>query len=93
MRVLKVYLVLLLIILLGPEGAWEDQWSNRWNLNSQSLTVTWLELWILTFWLVFAQQGYFVVAINPTGSTSFGQELTNAIKEDWGGKPFVGECL
>lgn len=46
----------------------------------------------LTFWLVFAQQGYFVVAINPTGSTSFGQELTNAIKEDWGGKPFVGQC-
>lgn len=23
--------------------------------------------------LVFAQQGYFVVAINPTGSTTFGQ--------------------
>jgi len=23
--------------------------------------------------VVFAQQGYFVVAINPTGSTTFGQ--------------------
>ncbi|KAI9058154.1 alpha/beta-hydrolase [Trametes sanguinea] len=55
----------------GPEGAWEDQWSNRWNLN------------------VFAQQGYVVIAINPTGSTSYGQDFTNAIKEDWGGKPFV----
>ncbi|KAI0822032.1 alpha/beta-hydrolase [Trametes gibbosa] len=61
----------LLLIHGGPEGAWEDQWSNRWNPN------------------IFAQQGYIVVAINPTGSTSFGQELTNAIKEDWGGKPFV----
>ncbi|CDO77798.1 hypothetical protein BN946_scf184667.g1 [Trametes cinnabarina] len=62
---------ILLAIHGGPEGAWEDQWSNRWNLN------------------VFAQQGYVVIAINPTGSTSFGQDFTNAIKEDWGGKPFV----
>ncbi|TFK82680.1 alpha/beta-hydrolase [Polyporus arcularius HHB13444] len=62
---------ILLAIHGGPEGAWEDQWSNRWNLN------------------IFAQQGYFVVAINPTGSTSFGQDFTDAIKEDWGGKPFV----
>ncbi|KAI0688887.1 alpha/beta-hydrolase [Earliella scabrosa] len=62
---------ILLLIHGGPEGAWEDQWSNRWNPN------------------IFAQQGYFVVAINPTGSTSFGQEFTDAIKEDWGGKPFV----
>ncbi|KAL5512736.1 hypothetical protein ACEPAG_3002 [Sanghuangporus baumii] len=55
----------------GPQGAWEDQWSTRWNPN------------------VFAQQGYFVVAINPTGSTTFGQEFTDAITEDWGGKPFT----
>ncbi|KAG9315813.1 Alpha/Beta hydrolase protein [Chiua virens] len=38
---------------------------------------------------VFANQGYVVVAINPTGSTSFGQNLTEGIKGDWGGKPFV----
>ncbi|CAA7261498.1 unnamed protein product [Cyclocybe aegerita] len=60
-----------LLIHGGPQGAWEDQWSNRWNPN------------------VFAQQGYFVTMINPTGSTTFGQEFTDAIKEDWGGKPFV----
>ncbi|KAI0789789.1 alpha/beta-hydrolase [Abortiporus biennis] len=60
-----------LLIHGGPEGAWEDQWSTRWNPN------------------VFTSQGYFTIAINPTGSTTFGQELTNAIKEDWGGKPFV----
>ncbi|KAK2465265.1 hypothetical protein APHAL10511_002619 [Amanita phalloides] len=62
---------IVLLIHGGPQGAWEDQWSTRWNPN------------------VFAQQGYFVVAINPTGSTSFGQEFTDAIAEDWGGKPFV----
>ncbi|KAI5123133.1 hypothetical protein M0805_000836 [Coniferiporia weirii] len=59
-----------LLIHGGPQGAWEDQWSTRWNPN------------------VFAQQGYFVVAINPTGSSTFGQEFTDAITEDWGGKPF-----
>ncbi|KAF9561807.1 alpha/beta-hydrolase [Agrocybe pediades] len=59
-----------LLIHGGPQGAWEDQWSNRWNPN------------------VFAQQGYFVIMINPTGSTTFGQEFTDAIAEDWGGKPF-----
>lgn len=55
----------------GPQSAWEDQWSNRWNPN------------------VFAQQGYFVILPNPTGSTTFGQEFTDGIAEDWGGKPFV----
>ncbi|KAG8785786.1 hypothetical protein FRC12_017181 [Ceratobasidium sp. 428] len=54
----------------GPQGAWEDSWSTRWNPQ------------------VFAQQGYFVVAINPTGSTTFGQVFTDAIAGDWGGKPF-----
>jgi len=61
----------LMIIHGGPQGAWEDSWSTRWNPN------------------VFAQQGYFIIAINPTGSTGFGQEFTDAIAEDWGGKPFV----
>ncbi|KLO09964.1 hypothetical protein SCHPADRAFT_833271, partial [Schizopora paradoxa] len=60
-----------LLIHGGPQGAWEDQWSTRWNPN------------------VFAQQGYFTVAINPTGSTTFGQAFTDAIAEDWGGRPFT----
>lgn len=42
-------------LLSGPQSAWEDQWSNRWNPNT------------------FTAQGYFTVAINPTGSTTFGQ--------------------
>jgi dipeptidyl aminopeptidase/acylaminoacyl peptidase len=55
----------------GPQGAWEDSWSTRWNPA------------------VFAEQGYVVVAPNPTGSTGFGQALTDAIKEQWGGLPYL----
>ncbi|KAJ9126721.1 hypothetical protein QFC24_001752 [Naganishia onofrii] len=55
----------------GPEGAWEDSWSTRWNPN------------------IFAHQGYFVVAINPTGSTGYGQEFVNGIYENWGGSPYI----
>ncbi|KAI9291308.1 hypothetical protein K502DRAFT_321390 [Neoconidiobolus thromboides FSU 785] len=54
----------------GPQGAWLNQWSYRWNPQ------------------VFAQQGYATVMINPTGSTGYGQNFTDAIKGDWGGAPF-----
>ncbi|KAF8583105.1 alpha/beta-hydrolase [Ramaria rubella] len=54
----------------GPQSAWDDSWSTRWNPN------------------VFAQQGYFVITPNPTGSTSFGQEFADRITENWGGRPF-----
>ncbi|WVN87657.1 uncharacterized protein L203_102842 [Cryptococcus depauperatus CBS 7841] len=54
----------------GPQSAWEDAWSTRWNPA------------------LFASQGYFVIAINPTGSTGYGQNFTDAIQGDWGGKPF-----
>ncbi|THH27569.1 hypothetical protein EUX98_g6611 [Antrodiella citrinella] len=62
-------------VLLLIHGGPEGFWGDEWS----------------TRWNpnVFAQQGYFIVAINPTGSTSFGQEFTDGIKEDWGGKPFV----
>ncbi|CAF9943394.1 MAG: hypothetical protein ALECFALPRED_000266 [Alectoria fallacina] len=37
---------------------------------------------------VFAEQGYVVVLPNPTGSTGFGQDFVDAIKGDWGGRPY-----
>ncbi|WVR06822.1 hypothetical protein IAU60_003858 [Kwoniella sp. DSM 27419] len=37
---------------------------------------------------VFASHGYFVIAINPTGSTGYGQEFTDAIQNNWGGRPY-----
>lgn len=47
---------------------------NRWSitLNSRS----------------FADQGYVVVGPNPTGSTSFGQALTDRVQNQWGGLPY-----
>ncbi|CAG8027630.1 unnamed protein product [Penicillium salamii] len=54
----------------GPQGAWNDQWSTRWNPA------------------VFAEQGYVVITPNPTGSTGYGQPFTDAIKGQWGGRPY-----
>lgn len=42
---------------------------------------------------VFAEQGYIVVAFNPTGSTGFGQALTDGIQNQWGGRPFTDLIL
>ena len=60
----------------GPQGAWEDSWSTRWNPA------------------VFAnagaegeEGGWVVAAINPTGSTGYGQEFTDAIQGNWGTTP------
>ena len=52
----------------GPQGAWEDAWSFRWNPE------------------VWAAQGYVIALPNPRGSTGFGQQYTNEISGDWGGK-------
>lgn len=54
----------------GPQGAWTDSWSTRWNPA------------------LFASQGYFVIALNPTGSTGYGQDFVDAIQYQWGGKPY-----
>ena len=55
----------------GPQGAWNDQWSTRWNSA------------------LFAEQGYIVIAPNPTGSTGYGQRFTDAITNNWGGSPYI----
>ncbi|KAK9421088.1 putative Dipeptidyl-peptidase V [Seiridium unicorne] len=54
----------------GPQGAWNESWSTRWNPA------------------IFAEQGYVVVAPNPTGSTGYGQAFTDAIATQWGGRPY-----
>jgi dipeptidyl aminopeptidase/acylaminoacyl peptidase len=62
-----------LVVLIhgGPQGAWNDAWSNRWNPE------------------VFTDAGYVVFMPNPRGSTTYGQQFTNEISGDWGGKAFV----
>jgi len=39
-------------------------------------------------WQVYPGKGYVVAFPNPTGSTGFGQDFTDAIGEDWGGRVF-----
>lgn len=46
---------------------------------------SWSQRWNFQAW---ADQGYIVVAPNPTGSTSFGQHLIDAIQGNWGGAPY-----
>ncbi len=41
----------------------------------------WSTRWNLNVW---ADQGYVVVAPNPTGSTTFGEELCDRIQKQWG---------
>ncbi|KAF9584013.1 putative dipeptidyl-peptidase 5 [Lunasporangiospora selenospora] len=55
----------------GPQSAFVDNWSTRWNSN------------------VYASAGFVVVTLNPTGSTGYGQELTDAINNNWGGSPYI----
>jgi dipeptidyl aminopeptidase/acylaminoacyl peptidase len=46
----------------------------------------WSYRWNPTLW---AAQGYVVIAPNPRGSTGFGQQFTDEIRGDWGGKVFI----
>jgi dipeptidyl aminopeptidase/acylaminoacyl peptidase len=55
----------------GPQGAWGNSWSYRWNPE------------------LFAANGYVVVMINFHGSTGYGQNFTDSISGDWGGKPYI----
>jgi dipeptidyl aminopeptidase/acylaminoacyl peptidase len=61
---------LLVLVHGGPQGAWPDGWTFRWNAQ------------------VFASAGYVVFMPNPRGSTGWGQEFTDDINRDWGGKVF-----
>ena len=65
----KKYPVLFLIH-GGPQGAWHESWSYRWNPQ------------------VFAAAGFVVVMPNPRGSTGYGQQFTDEINSDWGGKVY-----
>jgi dipeptidyl aminopeptidase/acylaminoacyl peptidase len=60
----------------GPEGAWGDDWSYRWNpeLFASPTSST--------------PSGYVIVMINFHGSTGYGQKFIDAINGDWGGAPF-----
>ncbi len=60
----------------GPQGAWGDDWSYRWNpeLFASPTSST--------------PSGYVVIMINYHGSTGYGQKFIDAINGDRGGAPF-----
>lgn len=55
-------------------GGPQSSWANSWS----------------TRWnpAVFADQGYVAVAINPTGSTGYGEKFTDRVQNNWGGTPY-----
>lgn len=62
---------MILLIHGGPQGAWEDNFHYRWNVQ------------------LFAAYGYVVVAPNIRGSVGYGQQFTDGVNKDWGGKPYI----
>jgi dipeptidyl aminopeptidase/acylaminoacyl peptidase len=60
----------------GPEGAWGDDWSYRWNPELFAAPTA------------AASGGYVVIMINFHGSTGYGQKFIDAINGDWGGAPY-----
>jgi dipeptidyl aminopeptidase/acylaminoacyl peptidase len=60
----------------GPEGAWGDDWSYRWNAELFASPTS------------STPSGYVVIMINFHGSTGYGQKFIDAINGDWGGAPY-----
>jgi dipeptidyl aminopeptidase/acylaminoacyl peptidase len=62
-------------LLLLIHGGPQGAWTDSWGYR-------WNEE-------LFASPGYVAVAINPRGSTGYGQKFTDEIQDDWGGKPYT----
>jgi dipeptidyl aminopeptidase/acylaminoacyl peptidase len=60
----------------GPQGAWGDDWSYRWNAELFAAPTS------------SQSSGYVVIMINFHGSTGYGQKFIDAINGDWGGAPY-----
>jgi dipeptidyl aminopeptidase/acylaminoacyl peptidase len=60
----------------GPQGAWGDDWSYRWNPELFAAPTS------------STPGGYVVIMINFHGSTGYGQKFIDAINGDWGGAPY-----
>jgi dipeptidyl aminopeptidase/acylaminoacyl peptidase len=60
----------------GPQGAWGDDWSYRWNPELFAAPTS------------STSSGYVVIMINFHGSTGYGQKFIDAINGDWGGAPY-----
>ncbi len=59
-------------LILNVHGGPQSQWTDAFRGD----------------WQVYPGKGYVVAFCNPTGSTGYGQDFTDAIRGEWGGKPF-----
>jgi dipeptidyl aminopeptidase/acylaminoacyl peptidase len=49
----------------------------------------WVDEWHQRWnYAMFAARGYVVAAVNPHGSTGYGQPFTDAVSKNWGGAPY-----
>lgn len=59
-------------LILNVHGGPQSQWTDAFRGD----------------WQVYPGKGYVVAFCNPTGSTGYGQEFCDAIRGDWGGRPY-----
>ncbi len=59
-------------LVLNVHGGPQSQWADAYRGD----------------WQVYPGAGYVLAFANPTGSTGFGQDVTDAIAHDWGGRVF-----
>jgi dipeptidyl aminopeptidase/acylaminoacyl peptidase len=62
-------------VLFLIHGGPQGAWNNVWHARWNSA--------------LFAAPGYVVVAVNPRGSTGFGQKFTDQISRDWNGRVYT----
>lgn len=72
----------------GPQGAWNDQWSTRWNpaVFAEQGEFLYIDQEVQCLRTIL---GYVTITPNPTGSTGYGQSFTDAIRGSWGGLPYI----
>jgi dipeptidyl aminopeptidase/acylaminoacyl peptidase len=63
----------ILLIHGGPQGAWLDNWSSRWNYQMFAATAG----------------GSAIIFLNPRGSFGYGQKFVDDVSKDWGGKVYT----
>jgi dipeptidyl aminopeptidase/acylaminoacyl peptidase len=59
-------------LILNVHGGPQSQWADAFRGD----------------WQVYPAKGYVVAFCNPTGSTGYGQEVTDGIARDWGGRVY-----
>ncbi|MCK6447052.1 MAG: S9 family peptidase [Planctomycetes bacterium] len=59
-------------LILNVHGGPQSQWADAFRGD----------------WQVYPGKGYVVAFCNPTGSTGYGQDFTDAISRDWGGRVY-----